>query len=150
MGLAMIHDVTKEKAIQQLLYNFSLNLRHLRLSKGKTIEETAKAAELSFSQIQRLESGQIKTFPRNSTIIKLAKYFGVRPEEFYQPANELPSSAVGNETEALKKEIKELKNDYIETIKNLGVVEDKYAQAQVRIKDLEAEIIKLKANKKDH
>jgi transcriptional regulator with XRE-family HTH domain len=59
---------------------FGLRLRELRVSKGWTQDELARAAGTTVRNISRLETGaQEATWP---TVLKLAEVFGVSCEAF--------------------------------------------------------------------
>jgi len=54
-------------------------IKELRVSKGYSQEELARQTQLNIRTIQRVETGE--TEPRGDTLIRLAKVFGILPEE---------------------------------------------------------------------
>lgn len=72
----MRKDVEIEPIIE-----FGKNLRLIRKSKGLSMEKLADLAEFEYSQISRIELGQINT--SIDTVFKLAKALSVEPKELF-------------------------------------------------------------------
>ncbi len=60
---------------------FGQNLRQIRLSKKFTVERLAMAANISYSQISRIESSQIN--PTICTVAVIAKALKIHPTEIF-------------------------------------------------------------------
>jgi transcriptional regulator with XRE-family HTH domain len=63
---------------EKVLISFGKNLQKVRLRKKMTQEELSYQADLSLSQIARIETGRIN--PTLCTILVLAKALGVKAE----------------------------------------------------------------------
>lgn len=60
---------------------FGKRLRQLRLSKNISMEKLAELSSFEYSQISRIELGQINT--SLDTVFKLAKALDVNPKELF-------------------------------------------------------------------
>jgi transcriptional regulator with XRE-family HTH domain len=60
-------------------YSLPVRLRVLRGEKGWTTEQAAKKAGLTYDSLSRIERGV--SHPRATTLVRLAKIYGVSPEE---------------------------------------------------------------------
>lgn len=65
----------------EYLKTFGQNLKRIRLEKNFTVERLAIAANISYSQISRIESAQIN--PTICTIAVIAKALKVHPAELF-------------------------------------------------------------------
>ena len=68
----------KKKRLPESI-TFGKRVRRLREAKGWTIEQMGEAAGMNELQVGHIERGA--SDPKLSTILKLAKGLGVRPEE---------------------------------------------------------------------
>jgi transcriptional regulator with XRE-family HTH domain len=72
--------VRKDVEIEPIIL-FGSKLRLIRQSKGLSMEKLAALSSFEYSQISRIELGQINT--SLDTIFKLAKALDVSPKEFF-------------------------------------------------------------------
>ena len=70
----------KEVEIESIIL-FGKHLRMIRKSKGYSMEKLADLSSFEYSQISRIELGQINT--SLDTIFKLAKALEISPKEFF-------------------------------------------------------------------
>jgi transcriptional regulator with XRE-family HTH domain len=72
--------VRKDVEIEPII-QFGNQLRFIRLSKGLSMEKLAALSSFEYSQISRIELGQINT--SLDTVFKLAKALKIPPKELF-------------------------------------------------------------------
>jgi transcriptional regulator with XRE-family HTH domain len=140
MKVIKMIDMSKESRLREIALILGRNCYRLRLEKKLTLEQAAEKTGLHFHTIRKIELGDIKSLPKNDTILKLARLYGVTEDELL---TETPGPEVPRQVEVVQpKEETVPKTWYDQAKEEVAILKLENRQLKTRVIELEAEFKK--------